>query len=175
MEITDCLEAGRISKTFGYKGEMIAGIRKGFFGTLQKEGSVFIETDGELVPYFFEEIEEEDDDYIRFSLDGIGDVDLAKPFCGKSLWLPQEVIPASVLEAVMDLDIEGYQVSDVRHGDLGTVAGLDEYPQHLILRIRKGNREILVPFIDEFIRKIDHRKKTILLKTPEGLIEAYLG
>lgn len=174
MEIKDCLEAGRISKTFGYKGEMIAGIRKGFFETLQKEGSVFIETDGELVPYFFEEIEEEDDDYIRFNLDGIGDVDLAKPFCGKSLWLPQEVIPASVLEAAMDLDIEGYQVSDVQHGELGTVAGLDEYPQHLILRIRMGHKEILVPYIPEFIKKIDHRKKTILLKTPEGLIEAYL-
>ncbi len=174
MEKTDCFEVGRIRKTFGYKGEMIASVREGFYSTIEKEGSVFIETDGELVPYFFSNLEDESSDSIRLSFDEISDVDLARPLCGKEMWIPSDVIPPALLAEALELEIEGYEVSDINHGLLGTATGLELYPQHYVLKIRHGRREILVPYVTAYIHTVDHKEKRIVLQTPEGLIEAYL-
>lgn len=174
MEKTDCFEVGRISKTFGYKGEVIASFRDGFIETVKKEGSVFIETDGELVPYFISELDNEGGEYCHLSFDDINDVDLARPLCGLEMWLPREVVPASVLSSLLETQVVGYRVSDIDYGELGIAMGLEEYPQHLVLKIKHGRREILVPYVEAYIESVDHSKKTILLRAPEGLIDAYL-
>jgi 16S rRNA processing protein RimM len=174
MEKTDCFEVGRISKTFGYKGEVIASLRNGFFETIKKEGSVFIETDGELVPYFFAEIEEEGGEYCHLTFDDINDVDQARPLCGLEMWLPREVIPSEVMAAVLELQVAGYEVSDVKYGELGKAIALESYPQHLVLKIKHGRREILVPYVEAYIKSVDHVQKRIVLCAPEGLIDAYL-
>ena len=49
-----------------------------------------------------------------------------------------------------------------------------ERPEQELIRIMKGNKEILVPLTDEMIRKLDRKKGILYLNTPPGLIDLYL-
>lgn len=174
MEKSECLEVGRISKTFGYKGTVIINIRQGFGDCIEKEGSVFIEINEELVPFFITDFEDDGDDYYRVQFDEFDNVEEAKVFAGSAIYLPLEVIPEDVMKNQLDLEIDGYTVEDLEFGELGEVIGLYELPQHLILKVRHGKKEILIPYIPEFIMEVDHENKKIVLKTPDGLIATYL-
>jgi len=98
----------------------------------------------------------------------------AAPFVGSRCWLPPELFPATVLSSLLETQVVGYTVSDIDYGELGKAIGLEEFPQHLVLKIKHGRREILVPYVEAYIESVDHSKKTILLRAPEGLIDAYL-
>ena len=39
--------------------------------------------------------------------------------------------------------------------------------------IKSGDKEILIPSVDEIIQKIDRKEKEIHIIAPEGLIELY--
>jgi 16S rRNA processing protein RimM len=174
MEKSECLEVGRISKTFGYKGTLIISIRTGFDDCIQDEGSVFIEIDEELVPFFIAEFEDDGDNFYRVRFEEFETVEEAKAFAGSPVYLPKEVIPEEILKSYLYLDIEGYAVEDSRFGDIGKVSGIIEMPTQLVLKVMHGKKEILIPYVSEMIVKTDHKNKKIILKTPDGLIDAYL-
>lgn len=43
-----------------------------------------------------------------------------------------------------------------------------------IMAIDFGEKEILIPLIDEVIKQVDRQNKTIHIKAPQGLIDIYL-
>ena len=43
-----------------------------------------------------------------------------------------------------------------------------------MFEIEKDGKDILIPVNDQFIVKVDRIKKTIIVDTPEGLINLYL-
>ena len=60
--------------------------------------------------------------------------------------------------------------------------GLDEYPYLIYIdfdlegdqQIRFGEKEVLIPVVDEIIQKVDRKKKLLMIAAPPGLIEIYL-
>ncbi len=64
---------------------------------------------------------------------------------------------------------------DERLGDIGIITGVNDNSAQALFEIKKGDIEILVPMIDDFIVKVDRENKAIILNTPEGLVDLYLG
>jgi len=48
-----------------------------------------------------------------------------------------------------------------------------EQPHQLICRINLNNKEALIPLHEETIKKIDKKKKEVLVELPEGLLDVY--
>lgn len=68
-------------------------------------------------------------------------------------------------------DLVGCDVYDESINLLGEVSKVEEYPSTITLRIkRKNNKEFLVPFVKEFIKKVDISKKEIIIKVIEGML-----
>jgi len=44
-----------------------------------------------------------------------------------------------------------------------------------LFEIKKGSSEVLIPIVDNFIKKIDRKNKRVHVLTPEGLIDLYLN
>ncbi len=44
-----------------------------------------------------------------------------------------------------------------------------------LFEITNGDKEIFIPMIDDFIKKVDRENKVIEVETPQGLIELYLN
>ncbi|MCX6266534.1 MAG: ribosome maturation factor RimM, partial [Bacteroidetes bacterium] len=71
-------------------------------------------------------------------------------------------------------EIVGFQVVDQNHGNIGRIEDILELPHQSLFQIRYGEKEILIPIVDDIIQKVDRRKKLLMIEAPSGLIEIYL-
>lgn len=68
-------------------------------------------------------------------------------------------------------DLIGCLVYSETKEELGKVKAVEEFPAQLTLRVlRKNKPDFFVPFIKEFIVKIDIENKAIFIKVIEGLL-----
>jgi 16S rRNA processing protein RimM len=70
-------------------------------------------------------------------------------------------------------EVEGFKAVDEVHGDVGIIEAVSDENYQPLFIIKHGEKQILIPAIDNFISKIDRTEKTIFLKTPEGLIDLF--
>lgn len=103
-------------------------------------------------------------DMVLFS--GINNINDALPYKGESVYINRE-----------DLNIDGYINEDligleVYSNDkyIGVLTDIIDNGAHEILVIDKNGVNSLVPFVDEFIDKIDINNKKIYINEIEGLI-----
>ena len=103
-------------------------------------------------------------DMVLFS--GINDINDALPYKGESVYINRD-----------DLNIDGYINEDLIGLDvysndkyIGTLTNIINNGAHEILVIDKNGVNNLVPFVDEFINKIDINNKKIYINEIEGLI-----
>ena len=72
-------------------------------------------------------------------------------------------------------EVVGFRVIDEEKGDIGTLQQVIDYPAQPLFQIMKNGVEILVPVIDQVIRRVDREQKTLYIAAPNGLIDLYLG
>jgi 16S rRNA processing protein RimM len=68
-------------------------------------------------------------------------------------------------------DLVGCQIIDENENVLGVVAQVEEFPSAITLRVRRnGEKDFFVPFLNEFINKVDILKKKIYIRVMEGML-----
>jgi len=104
-------------------------------------------------------------------LEGVITEEQARSFMGLTIYLPK-----SFLEKVEDEEIEldyfaGFSLIDVEAGLIGIISEVDKTTDNILFVIPKKNDELLIPAGEEYIQEIDHDKKIIYVKLPEGLLD----
>jgi 16S rRNA processing protein RimM len=165
-------EIGYISKTHGLKGHVI--LRLNEYVRINEEAikSIFIELNGAPVPYFIEDLRPNNSGYI-LKLETIDIVETSKKLIGKKV----STLTDFILEEEESLkEFIGYTIIDVKNGNIGTIADVDEKTDNVIIKVTHPTGiEIILPFNDDFIIEIDDDLKTIDFNAPEGLIDMYLN
>lgn len=64
----------------------------------------------------------------------------------------------------------GFKVEDVNHGELGEIVAVDDSTMNVLFAIEKGGEELLLPAHEEFIIKLDKKKRLLTVEVPDGLI-----
>lgn len=64
----------------------------------------------------------------------------------------------------------GFKVKDVRHGDLGEIVAVDDSTMNVLFAIEKDGEELLLPAHEEFICKLDKKKRLLTVDVPDGLL-----
>lgn len=67
-------------------------------------------------------------------------------------------------------DLEGCEVILEDKSVIGKVIKVEEYPAQSTLRVKTNNKEILIPFVNAFIIKVDIKNKTITVRLIEGML-----
>lgn len=137
----------------------------------------FIELNGTYVPYFPEEIKKLPKGY-RIKFEEINDVKEAEEFVQNELYLrPDELEklkgdPENSISVVVGFRVYKEDTSIF----LGTVSAVLENKYQDVIEIEhiSGNK-ILVPYVEEFIKKVSIDEKYMVLSIPEGLIEIYVS
>jgi len=174
MKPDELFQLGKIVRTFGSKGEVMFQVNSETLASLKKLESVFVSINGNLVPFFIEQIQPrpKNQALVKFmDTDSTDDADL---LAGCDIYIPTALLPKPKKEQLYGNEIEGYSVTDARLGAIGTVRTILELPQQSLLAIDFNGKEILIPIVEEIIKKVDSRKKEISIEAPEGLIELYL-
>ncbi|MFZ4546286.1 MAG: ribosome maturation factor RimM [Bacteroidales bacterium] len=165
---------GKIVRTFGSKGELVFQVDSELLSQIKKLESVFLKINENLVPFFIELLQPRPKNQALVKLMDIETAEDASPLAGCEIYIPLEIVPKQKGSKLFSQDIEGYSVIDANRGNSGLVSKIIEMPQQFLLSIDLNGKEILVPIVDEIVKNIDHKAKTIYIEAPEGLIELYL-
>ena len=68
-------------------------------------------------------------------------------------------------------DLVDCKVIDQDGNELGEVSKVEEFPAQLTLRVKRQNgKDFFVPFVKQFIKKVDIESKTISINVIEGML-----
>ncbi len=172
MNKEDCSRIGSIVRTNGFSGIFTALLdcspASGF--DLSKASSVFLEINGQLVPYFIKTISGEFPQY-TLQFDDVLSYDEAKKLIKSPIFIESTLILRKEQITLAGEEVMGFAVNDLRVGFIGEVLDVLVYPMQILLKVNYHTKEILIPAIKPIIQKIDRRKKEISVDLPEGFLE----
>ena len=164
---------GTLTKPFGLKGELCA-----FFDVDDCERyldltSVFIETDGEMLPYMIENLQYRGNNQFVVKLQDV-DMDNVREFVQTDLYLPLSSLPKLTGNRFYFHEVVGFQVIDDRLGVIGTCKDFMELANNPLMQVDHDGAEILIPASSQFVTKVDRDNKVLHVSTPDGLVDLYL-
>lgn len=173
MTKEECFYLGRITKPFGLKGEVVFYLDVDEPEQYAELDAVLVETKGSLVPYFIRRLSLNGNKAI-VSFDELSREE-ALSLVGRELYLPLTLLPKLEGNRFYFHEVVGFDVVDSRHGHIGTLRSVLEYPAQPLFQIDHNGTEILVPIIDPVIQKVERSERRLYITAPDGLIDLYLN
>lgn len=171
MDKSNCYRVGRIVKSFGYKGNLTLFFDREDAHTYANLSSIFVDLEGELVPFFLEDYQIRDEQTASVQFDDIDSDDKAKKMVNNDLYLPLDTLTPQDQSPLLQSGIEGYKVFDQQKGYIGTVQELIRLKKQDLLRVVDMENETLIPAVEAYILRMDKRRREIHLDLPEGLLD----
>ena len=106
----------------------------------------------------------------QYGLGGIDDRDAAAGICGSSVWMPVERMQKLPEGEYYWNEIVGLQVVTEEGRDLGRIEAIFPTGSNDVYVCREGKREILLPAIEEVVRRIDRDRGVMVVRLLKGLI-----
>jgi len=168
----ECEKIGFLKKTHGVRGELVLEFEPQFEFSTENANRFFIEIDDLLVPFFLVEdgFRFKTDDTAIITLNGVETENYAKRLVGCSVYLFSDEIQLDP-DAESDDRFKGFTLWDTALGEIGKIERIDDYAGNIVFTVQYKGNELLVPFNEDFLVKIDDKKKIIQLRLPQGLIE----
>lgn len=95
----------------------------------------------------------------------INNIDEAKKIVGYKIYIRKDLVP----EYIEDENLISYKVYE-KENYIGMVVDTMETAAHDILIVENGKKEILIPYIDVFVKEIDDNNMIIKVELIEGMI-----
>lgn len=173
MTKDECYYLGRVTKPFGFKGEMVLFLDVDSPDDYATLDSVFVEMKNGLVPYFIKSLRINGNKAVAMFEDLTAEQ--AAALAGHDMYLPLDLLPKLTGNQFYFHEVKGFRVVDDQYGDIGVIESIIEYPAQPLFRIMNGTTEILIPVIDQVIKEVDRDNKTIYISAPNGLIDLYMS
>jgi len=173
MDKKDFCYLGKITKLFGYKGELVFYFDVDDVTEYQNMDAVFIELDGDLVPFMIEKLRLHRGNTAIVRIQDVLDLNSAQRLINAELYLPLSSLPKLEGNSFYYHEIIGYTVIDADTGEVGIVEQVNDQTAQALLVIKDGSREVLFPIVDDLIERLDREEKKIYVRFPEGLLDLY--
>ena len=174
MKKEDCFYLGKIVKKYSFKGEILAKLDTDQPDIYENLDALFIEVSNSLIPYFVEKSQLHKSNLLRLKLEDVTSEGDADAILKKDLYLPLDLLPKLEGNAFYFHEIIGFQVIDENFGPIGQITGVNDSTTQALFEIDHHGKEVLIPINDDIINSLDRTAKTVLVKTPPGLIDLYL-
>ena len=171
MPVPGGVQAGRISKPNGLQGKVNIILNSDTGLSIEQNNPLFIDIDGQRVPFFIKEYTRVSVDQAILQLEFINTIEEARTVCGCDVYLDSRNHPAKQNESGDLNAVIGFEAHDQNVGYLGRVIKYVRNDLNPVLVIDYSGKEIMVPAAGELIIRIDHREQSIHFNLPEGLTE----
>lgn len=158
---------GKIVNTHGVKGELrLLSDFKYKDKIFKKDFNIYIGKDKikeTIVSYRHHKI------FDMIFLEGYSNINEVLKYKGQKAYVLKEDIVLNEDEYLNEdlINLEVY----IDNKLIGTIKRIDKYPSHDIILIKGESKDYMVPFIKEFINKIDLDNHKIIINNIKGLIE----
>lgn len=167
----EVFKIGKLIKPHGIKGEISFTFENDVFDRVECP-YLICRINGILVPFFIEEYRFKGSGTALIIFEDIDSEEKAQRLSGLEVYFPRKYY-----EEDIDEEIEyswnffiGFTVSDKKVGKIGIIEDIDEKTLNTLFLIKDGNQEFIVPATEDFIEKIDAKKRVLYLDLPEGLL-----
>lgn len=167
----EVFKIGKINKPHGINGEMSFSFSDDIFDR-NDDDYLILKIDGILVPFFIEEYRFKSDTTAIIKFEGIDSVEKARRYTNTDIFYPKANINEEDTEEISINYFIGYNVNDIHHGYIGKICDIDDKNVNMLVFVEKDDgEEIIIPFHEDLIKNIDHKKRSITFDLPEGMIE----
>ena len=173
MDKKDFYYLGKITKLFGYKGELIFYFDVDEVNEYRYLDAVFVDVNGDLIPFVIEKIKLHKGSTAIVRLQDIDTVEAASRMVNSDLYLPLSTLPKLEGDKFYYHEVIGFTVVDEKEGRVGEIEAVNDQTAQVLLIIRDGEREVLFPVVDELILKLDREARELHVRFPEGLLDLY--
>ena len=173
MNIDDFYYLGKITKLFGYKGELVFYFDVDDISEYRNLDAVFINVNGNLIPFMIKNLRFHQGQTAIVRIEDVDQLEAAQRLVNAELYLPLSTLPKLEGNKFYYHEIIGFTVVDAEAGEVGVIEEVNDQSAQVLLVIKEGCREILFPVVDELIDKLDRKEKKIYVRFPEGLLDLY--
>lgn len=175
MKKNECYSLGKITKSHGLKGEVTIYLDVDQPENYKKLDVILLDIKGELIPYDVEKIQIRGKKSI-LKLKEITSIEETEKVVNAEVFLPLIALPKLKGNRFYYHEIIGYNIYDSNsEKDIGKIKAIYESTGNDLFAVDLNGVEILIPIVDQFIKKIDHQNTTIELNIPDGLVDVYLN
>ena len=174
MQKKDCFYLGKIVKKYSFKGEVLVKLDTDQPEIYNNLDAVFIELKNNLIPFFIEKSQLHKSQLLRIKFEDVTTEEDADTIMKSDLFLPLILLPKLEGDKFYFHEVIGFTVKDVNFGNVGIIKGIIDSTSQALFEIDREGVEILIPMNDEFIKEVNRENKTIVVETPEGLIDLYI-
>lgn len=174
MKKDDCFYLGKIVKKYSFKGEVLAKLDTDQPDLYENLDAIFLNLRNNLVPFFIEKSQLHKSDLLRIKFEDVDTESDADALIKTELYLPLDLLPKLDGNKFYYHEVIGYTITDKNFGNVGIIKAINDSTAQALFEIDRDGAEILIPMNDEFIVEVNRDTQTILVETPEGLIDLYL-
>jgi len=171
MRKEDCFYLGKIVKKYSFKGEVILKLDTDEPDIYENLDAVFLDLGKNLLPFFIKTSLLQKGNQLRIRFEDINNESDADGILKTDVYLPLNLLPKLTGDQFYFHEIIGFKLEDINYGEVGIITSINDKTAQDLFVIEKEDVEILIPMIDDFIKKIDRKNKKVIVETPEGLIE----
>jgi 16S rRNA processing protein RimM len=171
--MTEYFKIGKLVSAFGLKGELILQHNLGKKTSLKGLQALFVEDrKSSFIPWFLESTRIKSNEEIYIKLQDVNTREAAIKLTQKEVWLTETDFKKFSAKS-SPINFLGYTILE-NEKELGSILEVIEQPHQILCRIEINGKEVLIPLHEDTIKKIDHKKKQVIVELPEGLLEIYL-
>jgi len=171
MQLAAYFYVGRIIRKYSYKGELIINVDSDYPEIIIEMESVYITIGDNLIPFFMERKSWQKALQLRVKFEDVDSEPDADKLLGKKVYLPNSILPERKGLDFYNNEILDFKVEDAEYGYVGIVKGINEKTPQTLLEVQDERGTVFIPVNEVFIKKIDRKNQTILVETPEGLLD----
>ncbi len=175
MQKQDCFYLGKIVRKYSFKGELLIKLDTDQPELYENLDAVFIFVGNSLIPFFIESSQLHKSDLLRIKFEDVTTEEDADSLLKSNVYLPLELLPKLEGNQFYFHEVLGFKMIDSNFGTIGVIKGINDSTAQSLFEIDREGIEVLIPMNDEFIKEVNRKNKTILVETPEGLIDLYLS
>lgn len=166
----DVYKIGVLTKTHGVSGELSMTFTDDVFDRVDADYVVCL-VDGIFVPFFLEEYRFRSQTTVLVKFEDIDTEAQARCMTGVEVYFPK-ALTGDVRDGEYTWQyFTGFSVVDSRHGDVGTVTGVDDSTMNVLFEVRdQAGEELLIPATESLIDDIDHKERKLYMTLPDGLL-----
>lgn len=164
----ELVKIGKVLKTHGYKGNLKVFIDEFYMDDFEDMKAVFINK----LPYFIASRDINSDSQAIILLEEIDSKEKAHPLLGKDIFAKEDDL-TEILDEEAYAHLTGYEITDQAAGAIGIIEKIIEMPFQFMAQVFRDRKEILIPLNDDFILKINEKKKRVEMKLPDGFLNIY--
>lgn len=171
--MTEYFKIGKLVAVYGLKGELLLKHTFGKKTSLKGLQAIFIEEKkNSFLPWFIETTKIKNEEEIYLKLEGVNTREASMKIVQKEIWIPESDFKKFASKTTPS-NLLGYTIIN-NNESLGEILELIEQPHQLLCRLEIKGKEVLIPLHQESLQKVNHKKKEVVVKLPDGLLEIYM-